>query len=150
MRYALLTLAGLSLAFAPAPFPKPNKGPTPRGDLKALQGDWLQVNPPGGVMGRPAADLVLRVAGDRFTFMRAGRAVSEWTGHLDTSKKPPTLDLRNAKGAPAATGVTVLGVYALAGDSLQFAYRIGSGGQRPLAVQAGPGVQMMAFTRAKK
>src|SRR5262249_26276642 len=96
-RCALLALATLSLAFAPAPLPKPNRPPTAKGDLRVLQGRWLQVDVPGGAGAREPLNLVLTVTGDRFTFRRDGRVVSEWTVRLDPAKRPGALNLHDAR-----------------------------------------------------
>jgi uncharacterized protein (TIGR03067 family) len=146
MRCALLTLALLSLAFAPAPFPRPSKPSGLKGDLKALQGMWQQIDAPAG----HPADVVLTVAGDRFTFSRRGKVASDWTARLDPTKTPAALDLRNARPPGAGVVPEVLGVYVLQGDTLRFAYSLGGPGSRPAAVAAGPGVQLMSFRRSKK
>src|SRR5207249_4888557 len=70
MRKSLLFLATavLSLAFAPAPFPRPGKrGDTNESDLKKLQGAWTRVQL--GIGTQPGADnCAVTITGTRLQF----------------------------------------------------------------------------------
>src|SRR5947208_2033134 len=94
MRRALLLLAVLCLAFAPAPFPRPDRRPG-CADLKAMQGEWVLVRetyatgPP-----RPKRHLRASVAGRHIIISPSGDALAgQWVLALAPGKKPKTVDL---------------------------------------------------------
>src|SRR5687767_13257210 len=80
VRRSLVLLAVLSLAFAPLPFPRPGKGGKAASDLKALQGEWVQVScslnggPPAASGGEDTAVY----DGARLTRLSKGVASARW------------------------------------------------------------------------
>jgi hypothetical protein len=74
--FALLSLAALSLAFAPAPFPKATRQGDATDDLKKLQGDWFRVGEDcpvqvrGDVVHFPTNDVSYRITLDTTTTPR--------------------------------------------------------------------------------
>ena len=105
----------MSLAFAPAPFPKPN--PTKQ-DLKKLQGTWIKVRsvPPGNGEGEG----VLVITDQRMSYSLAGTAMGEYTLTVDAKKKPKLFDFTGTDGIVA--GNHYRGIYQLDGDILTFCY----------------------------
>ena len=102
MRLVALSLALLSLAFAPAPLPK--AGPKDM-DLKGLQGTWIG---PG--------NLVARFEGDTLRYYRGGELVRSYRISIDPSARPRQMDL---VGIGADKGLRYYYVYDLDGDTLK-------------------------------
>jgi uncharacterized protein (TIGR03067 family) len=112
MGRAVLPLLLLSLAFAPAPFPKPDRR-AGRADLKAMQGEWVLVRethatgPP-----RPKRHLGASFKRGRVTFFPEGDGLAgEWAVTLAAGEQPKAIDLK--KG-----GRLIRAVYSLKGDTL--------------------------------
>jgi uncharacterized protein (TIGR03067 family) len=111
MRRFLPLLVLLSLAFAPAPLPRPERKAD---DSKKMQGRWVLVS--RLYEGRQTSHVVaaVEVEGDRWTYVNAKgdwRASGKMT--LDTSKVPRRLDWGPGQHR---------GVYELRGDTLVFVF----------------------------
>ncbi len=116
-RYALLLLAAvLSLAFAPAPLPRPPSGAK---DAQRLQGTWVLVSRMhGGVESRNGLGKVV-IRGDRlFYHCMDGTVASTWFLALDAGKSPTRYDLKEGR----ALSPTLQGAYELEGDALRLCY----------------------------
>src|SRR3954463_13989149 len=118
MRKSLFFLATavLSLAFAPAPFPRPGKrGDTNEGDLKKLQGAWVRVQL--GISMQPGPDnCAVTISGTRLQFPSKDDA---WTLTLVATKKPKQIDARRVSNQKDV----FQGVYRLEGDTLTVCWR---------------------------
>jgi uncharacterized protein (TIGR03067 family) len=146
MRERLLFLvAGLSLGFAPAPFPKPD--PT-KEDLKDLQGAWVRVKLT--IDGRPSSDgpngCPITIKGNHLQFPSPDDA---WTITLDATRKPRTIVYKAASKALA--GHVYRGVYRLEQDRLTLCVRHGGEEKdRPNDFDANkPGLWLQVFERKK-
>jgi uncharacterized protein (TIGR03067 family) len=116
MRHILLLLVGcLSLAFAPAPFPKAVRPGDARADLQALQGTWERVER----RERGARFVTLVVTGDSATFFSDGKENTNWKIVLDSSRRPATIDWH----ACHHERYVLLGVYRLEGDTFTVCHR---------------------------
>jgi uncharacterized protein (TIGR03067 family) len=124
-RLVLLLAVGLSLAFAPAPFPRPAKRDPNKEDLKKIQGTWQE---PGG--------FVWVIRGSRLKFVVGGKTISEWQITLDAGKKPKQFDLHWRAGS--GQGVSPLGIYRLQGDVLTVCF---DDETRPTDFRSLPGAQ---------
>jgi uncharacterized protein (TIGR03067 family) len=146
---ALLLCAFGSLAFAPAPFPRPDPG---KAQLQQLQGTWVRVqNGAGGAARTRAADFTVRIDGDRMKYSQDGEnVVFEYAITLNARKKPPVFDSRGVGGM--ARGHVYRGVYRLCGDTLLLCSRLGEAeGGRPATFDAtGPGVIVEVFHRQNR
>jgi uncharacterized protein (TIGR03067 family) len=121
MRRFLPLIAILSLAFAPAPFPRPLKADPGKADLKKMQGEWECVS--WSLNGNPLVTVNRRVTavydGNRMSCLTNGVATAKWVVTLDPSKEPKRMDLKDVN----APGETLLGIYKLDGDTLTCAFR---------------------------
>ncbi len=133
----------LSVAFAPAPLPRPDAG---KEDLKELQGTWLPVEEArAGRPRRVAEDWRVAIAGDRMTFLQGGVARVVYAIALDAGKRPKAIDMR------AAGEGTFRGIYALKGDTLIVCTGTVSDLDRPKAlVPTGPLQRREVYQRAKR
>src|SRR4051812_26155940 len=115
---SLLAAASLlSLAFAPAPLPKPPRALDAQDDLKKLQGAWSVIAGPTGKGRQPKDDMQVVFAGNRMTFRRGGAVVTDWTITLNAKATPKGIDMKRV--FPVAP-LTILAVYGLDGDTFQF------------------------------
>jgi uncharacterized protein (TIGR03067 family) len=105
-----LLLAISSLAFAPAPLPRPQRGRDP---AAAIEGEWDQ-------SGRRA-----RIARGRLTYLDGPN--NEYEVRLYPWARPPAYTLRRLG---AIEGWHYEGIYRLEGDTLTFCYN-GTGRSRP-------------------
>jgi uncharacterized protein (TIGR03067 family) len=114
MRATLLVLAVfVSLAFAPAPFPKTNRQAADQDDLKKMQGDWYRVEYDGEPERPP---LHVRIVGDRLNFISAS---GTYTLRLNPTKRPKHIDI----GTPDDQTELYRGVYRLEGDTFVYCLR---------------------------
>src|SRR5262249_22976409 len=119
-RCALLMLSAalLSLAFAPAPLPRPvKKSP----DLP-IQGSWAQV-------GHPTVTLV--VTRDSLTYVNQGRPPSAYGFRCDPTSNPRTYDLLSGGQ------VDYVGIYRIEGETLTLYYRGAREQRRPTSFENG-------------
>lgn len=144
-----LLAALLSLALAPAPFPRSKPDEEGKAALKALQGEWSRVRVT--VSGVPHSEVgnetTVTITGDRMKYTNAGKASNEWTLRLDgKATTPARLD---RKGASAVvTGFDYLGIYRIEGDTFTLCscYQ-----ERPTEFGgAGRGVYLEVFERVKR
>jgi len=142
MRAAVPLLALVSLAFAPAPWPK-----VPRDDLAKMQGEWKRVSASvGGVpvfLNEKQNDTV--IAGRNFR--QASGATGAWTIAL-SGGKPGRIYFE----APGASKFHHLhGIYKLEGDTLTLCTVITPGRPRPDSFDdSRPGVWLEVFQRRKR
>jgi uncharacterized protein (TIGR03067 family) len=139
-----LAAAVLSLAFAPAPFPRPGKRDTNDSDLKKLQGAWVRARLT--MNGRSNADSTpITITGQRMQFPVPSDA---WTLTLDVTKKPKTIDARQI-----GNGRNVFwGIYRLEGDTLTICWRHNvTEDQRPTTFdESAAGVWFQVYKRQKR
>jgi uncharacterized protein (TIGR03067 family) len=107
----VLTLTLLSLAFAPAPFPKAERCKKP----SAMEGAWTQV---GDVWGR------LLVSRGKFMLYQNG-ALRAYDLRFDEKRTPATFDLLHGEEA------RFVGIYKVEGDTLTVYYGEAEWGRRP-------------------
>ncbi len=121
-KYALLVLPALSLAFAPAPLPRPDAR---QDDLKRMQGSWaVTADYTDGKLSGPSGLRVV-IAEDRLAFFLRESPADRWTITLDAKAKPKALDMKG-------TGPdSILAVYALVGDTLTISFNPSSWTDRP-------------------
>jgi uncharacterized protein (TIGR03067 family) len=107
----LLALAALpALAFAPAPFPRPERRPA-EDDLAKIQGTWARVL----YNERPTTGVVV-VKGDVW---RANIPADAWIIKLDASKWPRRIDLVSVNNKNSF----FRGIYRLEGDTFSYSVR---------------------------
>lgn len=125
-RLLFLAAALLSLGFAPAPFPRAERGEAERAvkaDLAALQGTWVWVIPPH--LRRHFREVRLEVAGARLAFHEDGGELEAWDV---TGERGPAPRRLTRKPAPGSGGEAFEATYAIAEDTLTLRYRIGKEG----------------------
>jgi uncharacterized protein (TIGR03067 family) len=118
----LLTLAALSLAFAPAPLPRPPKADLSKDDLKRLQGTWILLEET--ILGKtyPCRELRLMVISrERLAFFEGGEAGSRYAMRLDARRTPKAMDLTPVP-RPSGGFLILRAAYALEGDTLRVSY----------------------------
>jgi uncharacterized protein (TIGR03067 family) len=142
MRRLLLTAALLTLAFAPAPLPKP----AGRHDARALEGKWERVRlyNGGALIPERPGEVSLVVTGRTAVFWRNGVEQTRWAIKLDPRASPRRLDL---EGLGASQGVVLHGIYRPDGETLTWCY---SGSARPSSFdRPAPGVFLVVLKRKK-
>jgi uncharacterized protein (TIGR03067 family) len=143
----LAALAWLSLAFAPAPFPRPDPG---KNDLKKLQGVWLPVAltlESGGTAAQFPWDR-MEIVKDRMTYFKNGVQVCVWTIALDGRKTPKVFDVQGSGVNPSPR---YEGVYLLKGDTLSICSAQPRNGGRPASpTTCKPGQMLEVFQRARR
>ena len=115
MRNCTIFLAALSLAFAPAPFPRPDPS---KEDLKKLQGTWLKVYSVPAGNGENEGLLV--IAKQRMSYTLPGMPTGEYEFQVNAKKKPKLFDFKGTGGL--VQGNEYRGIYELDGDTLKFCY----------------------------
>ena len=129
MRTSLLLLVLLSLAFAPAPFPRRQRRPD---EAKKILGMWLGPNrlliEPGRLTYHPGAN-------SSFYHLR-----------IDASRRPATYDI--GMGSPDRPDF--LGIFKVEGDTLTLCYNPASRGRPTAFTGPGRGFQIEVYKRAKR
>jgi hypothetical protein len=89
---SLLAIAVVSLAFVPAPFPRPARRDRHESDLKKKQGQWTVVRRTVAGFEAGVGDLAT-ITGDRLQFRSPDGAL---TITLDVARSPRLIDLHQA------------------------------------------------------
>ena len=142
MRQLLPLLAVLCLAFAPAPFPRPDRP----ADLRKLEGEWVLVSlTSGGVTDHPRKWLF--ISGHSLSITAAGSAyVSRYRFTLNPKASPPNIDLRMFHGNTVTHRMN--SSYLLRGDELLICYHLAARDRQPAEVSGRkPGTCLMVFKR---
>jgi uncharacterized protein (TIGR03067 family) len=99
----------------------------PKDDLGRLQGEW-RVTRPGGAPGQDDSQTLIRVEGDRWSYVVGGREATAWRLVLNAAADPKEIDLtlieRNGEPVPAPRSgpePRQLGIYAIDGDTVRWA-----------------------------
>src|SRR4051794_31409580 len=94
MRLPLLATA-LSLAFAPAQFPRSDRRGAAPDDATALQSEWRMVRCVSNGVTSPGTDeAAITIQGDRLSFPKHDFATT-----LDTQRRPKSMELEGLSGA---------------------------------------------------
>src|SRR5262245_21435709 len=130
MRLLPFAVAVLSLAFAPAPFPKsrPSKDTS---DLARMQGTWTVVEPTlsgRSVLREPTQ---IKITGTRFEFIVSGEVRSRWEMKLDPTASPRVMDRTSLATQRVGGGNVLLCIYRFQGEQLHILYT--TSGARPTA-----------------
>ena len=142
MRRAMLLLAVVCLAFAPAPLPKPDR----RSDAQKLEGEWERVRlyNGGSVFPEKPGEVTLTISGTVAAFSLRGMEQTKWDVKLAPLKSPKGLDL---VGQGDSNGTIQHGIYRLEGGTLTYCYH---GSARPTSFDpAAPGVFIQVLKRKK-
>jgi uncharacterized protein (TIGR03067 family) len=111
MRRVLLLIVVLTLAFAPAPFPKQRRPDDSQGDVQALQGKWAD-----------------QLADSAFITISGGRMVYtsdySWKFTLNANATPRRIEAIGL--GPRLAGKARRGIYRLEKDKLTICWRRGS------------------------
>jgi uncharacterized protein (TIGR03067 family) len=121
---SLVLLSVLCLAFAPAPFRRPDRVADPKYELHRLQGEWVRVSL--HIDGKPStASTEMSVTGTRMQF---GSVDDRWDISIDPRASPRRIDLVRTNDRKNV----FRGIYRLDGDSLTVCARqYGSPADRP-------------------
>jgi uncharacterized protein (TIGR03067 family) len=133
----LLALALLSLAFAPAPFPKSRNTDSTKEDMKAMQGEWA---------GQFADSALITIVGDRMVYT----SDYGWKFTLNAKTTPKRIEAFGF--GPGLAGKTHLGIYRLEKDKLTICWRLNSAGKLDWPVSDNPvqkDVWLQVFKRQK-
>lgn len=130
MRCVLPLLAVLPLAFAPAPFPKPN---TDKDDLKRMQGSWvLTFNVQDGVRENMKEKVIWQIKENCVFSVENRKEMPSFFFALDARSTPRGIDIRDSpKEKPR-----LFGRYSVEGDTLKIC--IGKE-KRPVDLSGGEG-----------
>src|SRR5215217_840666 len=128
VRLFVALLARVSLTgFAPAPKPRPPKGPDPKEVAKNMQGTWQLVGSDrAGFKGKVAirSTRQVRIDGNTWQYVYntdalGGAQIRPTTSYniiLDTSKSPVTMDLKRS----TTNSVYISGIVTVEGDTMKF------------------------------
>jgi uncharacterized protein (TIGR03067 family) len=116
----VLPLVLLSLAFAPAPFPKPHQS---KEDLKKLQGLWMRKQvADGGRLCDDHACVTLEIIGQTAFEWQGGKLRTKLAMRLDATQHPRCLDFV-VRDDPK--GNAMRGIYRINGETFTYCYREG-------------------------
>jgi uncharacterized protein (TIGR03067 family) len=140
-RILLGLAASLSLAFAPAPFPRPEV-PDHRPEREKVQGTWERIRyiHEGKVFAEPVRVTVV-IAGEQAIF-GVGPGQTKWGLQLRPDSNPKTFTLTRL-------GTVLRGVYKLEGSTLTLCFRP-DGKQQPDFDGAKSGVSLTFYKRVKR
>jgi uncharacterized protein (TIGR03067 family) len=144
-RALLLPAVVLSLAFAPAPFPKPRRG-DPAPDARQIQGTWQLLSRTCG--GEQVSHVVAtaQISAGRLVLMDSkGDWRSPFTLTLDPTKKPRWFDTKSE----GSSTYTTSGLYDLQGDDLRLVYTTQGKGRPSSLDQNAPGVYVDVYRRKR-
>ncbi len=127
----ILATAILSLAFAPAPLPKPPKPPK----VEDWLGMWDQVGSP---------TVTFEITATTMTYHNAGGAPSAYFLAFDAKKSPKCYEISSTRGGRVA----FLGIWKVEGDLLTICYR-GAGNPRPDAFDRVGGAHVETFKKKR-
>lgn len=82
------------------------------GDLKAIQGEWVQKREEGG-------DVAYKVDGSKMSVKSEKRSY-DTTITLDSKAKPGKIEIKVEKGPEDAEGKSLIGIYKVEGDKFTF------------------------------
>ncbi len=146
MRRVLPLLALLSLGFAPAPLPRPDRDKT-RIDLKLFQGTWRVAGHhqwlDGAKKPSPWNITHVRVQNDQWTLLEANREVVTYRIEVHPQKKGGHIDWRGTMGE-----ALWLGLIRRDGDSVEVIYL--SANQRPGDFAAPPSGSMLIALQRRR
>lgn len=142
MRVQLLTAVAMTLALAPAPFPRAGKPVRQPTDLERLQGTWTVLEWRDGGQASDPTDTRIVIEQARWKYVFKGKVWTEWEMKLDAAATPRSLDRRCVQDDRF-----LWGIYHLDGDRLLVAScRLG---QRPERLASDDGVSLMVLQRAR-
>jgi uncharacterized protein (TIGR03067 family) len=138
-----LAAALLSLAFAPAPFPRAKR---PKDDLTRMQGNWVLISAMSG--GTPQTSKLQAIIARDHLFLVDPAGKYRWNITIDPRASPKALDMR----LPAGNSSTLLRTaYSLEGDTLKICYQPGQWAVRPTSVSGTvPSHYLWVFKRAPR
>jgi uncharacterized protein (TIGR03067 family) len=142
MPLPLACVALLSLAFAPAPFPKQERrGQTDEITLDTFQGSWrvtnMQTSQANGQHVPYSWNVThIRVAKDRWTFMQRDAEVSGTYISIDHTKRPALVNFYSQADQKGV--VSGVGLIRRQGPKVQVLYRWGDEKNRPLTFEPPP------------
>src|SRR5437660_11085607 len=114
-----LVLALLGAWATVLPVAAEDKVDSGKNDLKKLQGTWTFVSMEQDGKQQPKGDVpqTMTFEGDKFTVIMGDKIVQAGTQKLDPSKKPKAVDAAITEGE--GKGTTMLGIYAVEGDTIK-------------------------------
>jgi hypothetical protein len=142
-RCLLLSVAAvLPMAFAPVPFPR-----ALRGDLKALQGEWIQEREECSLFGvsHPRGRLV--IAGNEAALSIGGRPCRTGLIAVKGGQSPRVLEIRYRQSPPMFR--VLLKAYRLDEDVLQLCYNPANWRAAPRSISCQDGLILETFRRKK-
>lgn len=110
-------------------------------ELDKLKGNWTveSIEMDGQkTTGEDSGRMSFTVTDNKYAQKVNGRTIEEGTIKIDTSKKPPTIDLNITSGMDK--GKMQLGIYELKDDTFKLALNLPGGEKRPTAITGDNGI----------